>query len=88
MNMINELNVNQKVGRIWITLNNDNPINEEIIRMIINSCNNVYQIYICDENNSVDNINHDQIKQLLRQSIVMQFTLLFYGDLEHNNDGL
>jgi len=50
MNMINELNVNHKVGMIWIKLNNNNPINEEIIRMMVNSCNNVYDI-------AVDNYN-------------------------------
>jgi len=44
MKMINELNVNQKVGIIWITLSNDNPINEEIIRMMTNRYNNVYYI--------------------------------------------
>ena len=89
MKIINELDINQKVGEIWIRLNNSNPINEEIIRMIINSYNNVYSIHVRDDNDSVDNINHDQIKQLLRQSIVMEFTLLFNGgDLKHNNDGL
>ena len=41
MKMINELNVNHKVGRILIGLSNSNPINDEIIRMMINSCNNV-----------------------------------------------
>jgi len=28
MNMINELNVNQKVGVIWIKVNDNNAINE------------------------------------------------------------
>ena len=28
MKMINELNVNQKVGKIWINLNEYNPMNE------------------------------------------------------------
>ena len=59
MKMVNELNVNQKVGRIWIKLDNDNQINDEIIRMIINSCNNVYYISIRDDNDSVDNMVHD-----------------------------
>ena len=60
--MINELNVNQKVGGIFILLNNDNPINEGIIRMMTNSYNNVYDIGIWDKSDSVDNIIHDQIK--------------------------
>jgi len=59
MNMINELNVNHKVGTILIKLRNDNPINEEIVRMMTNSCNNVYWIVICDYNDSVDNMVHN-----------------------------
>ena len=31
MKMINELNINQKVGMIGIDLRNSNPINDEII---------------------------------------------------------
>ena len=73
--MINELNVNQKVIVIVIRLNDNNPINDEIIRIMIDSCNNVYSIDLCDNNDSVDNMVHDQIKQLLKQSIVMEFTL-------------
>ena len=46
MKMINELNVNQKVGIIQIRLDNNNPINEEIIRMMVNNYNNVYEIYV------------------------------------------
>jgi len=75
--MINELNVNHKLGTIWIRLNNDNPINEEIMRNMNNSCNNVYWIVVNDNNNSVDNMVHDQIKQLVRQSTVMRFGLSF-----------
>ena len=66
MKMINELNVNQKVGRIWIELTNNNPINEEIVRNMTNTYNNVYQIGVYDQNDSVDNSIHDQIKQLVR----------------------
>ena len=62
MKMINELNVNQKVGIVFIRLYNDNPINEEIIRMTINSCNNVYAIYVYDCTDSIDNNIHDLIK--------------------------
>ena len=57
--MINELNINQKVGEIAIKLNNNNPINEEMIRMMISNYNNVYRICLYDSNNSVDNSIHD-----------------------------
>ena len=87
--MINELNVNHKVGIIEIDLRNSNPINDEIIRMMINNYKNVYCIDVCDRNDSVDNMVHDQIKQLVRQSIVIRFGLSFCGgDLFNNNDGL
>jgi len=62
MNMINELNVNQKVRRIVIRLNNNNPINEESIRNMVNNYNNVYSISVRDENDLLDNMVHDQIK--------------------------
>ena len=62
MKMINEMNVNQKVGGIRIILSYDNPINDEIIRMITNSCNNVYYIIVVDYSDSVDNMIHNQIK--------------------------
>ena len=62
MKMINELNVNHKVGTIIIGLSNDNPINEEIIRIMNNNYNNVYSIGVDDYNDSVDNMVHNQIK--------------------------
>ena len=48
--------------KIWIRLRNDNPINEEIIRNITNIYNNVFSIEVYDENGSVDNSIHNQIK--------------------------
>ena len=84
--MIDELKVNHKVGGIWIKLNKNNPINEQIIRMMITSYHNVYSIGVYDYNDSVDNMVHDQIKQLVRQSIVIKFTLWFHGNIECSND--
>ena len=75
MKMINEKSVNQKVGRIRIKLSYNNPMNEEIVRMMNNNYNNVYSIGVWGYSNSVDNIVHNQIKQLVRQSIVMKFSL-------------
>ena len=73
MNMINELNVNYKVGRILIKLNKNNPINEEIIRNMINRYKNVYCIVVLDRSESINNSIHYQIKQLLIKSIVIGF---------------
>ena len=88
MKMINEMNVNQKVGTIVIGLNDNNPINEEIIRMMNNNYKNVYSIAVSDYNDSVDNEVYNQIKQLVRQSVVMAFMLLFNGNLKHSDNGL
>ena len=53
------------------------------------SCNNVNEIIIHDYNDSVDNMVHNQIKQLVRQSILMTFGLSFWdGNLFNNDDGL
>ena len=60
--MINQLNADHKVGMIQIKLNHKNPMNEQIVRMMTNNYNNVYCIYVVDNNNEVDN----QIKQLVR----------------------
>jgi len=60
--MINGLNVNQRVGAICINLNDKNPMNGEIIRMMINNYKNVFTIIVYDGSDSVDNEVHDQIK--------------------------
>jgi len=57
--MINEMNANQKVGTIFIRLYNNNPINTDIIIMMINRYKNLYDISIKDSNYSVDNMVHD-----------------------------
>ena len=62
MKMIDELNVNQKVGEIGIGISNTNPINEQIIRIMINNYKNVYNIYVIDITDSVDNSIHNLIK--------------------------
>ena len=53
-----------------------------------NNYKNVYLIYVVDNNNSVDNQVHNQIKQLVEQSIIMKFMLVFYGSLCDSDDGL
>jgi len=59
------LNVNHKVGRIRIRLKNDNPINDTIIRVIMNRCHNIYCIEVYDHNDLIDSSIHHQIQQLL-----------------------
>jgi len=49
--MIDTLNANSNVGRVWIKLDSSNKWNSEIVRLIINRYTNVYCIIISDYNN-------------------------------------
>ena len=46
MKMINELNSNHRVGGILITIGEIDPINQQIIKTMTNTYNNVYEISI------------------------------------------
>ena len=48
IDMIEQLNVNHKVGCIAITLHNDNKWNEEIMRRMIDNYQNVHDIQVYD----------------------------------------
>lgn len=80
--MIDRLDINQKVGRIFIKISPNNPINAEIMRTILNNYNNIYRIDIQDGNGSVDNVVHGLIKQLVMKSVLVRFTVLIGGGLE------
>jgi len=62
MKTIDRLNVNDKVGTVAIRIDDNNPMNREIIEMMIDNYKNVYCISICDSNDLVDNGIHDSIK--------------------------
>jgi len=79
IDVIDELNVNDKVGEIHIKLNQSiEKINRQIIKTMINRYHNVYSIGIYDQNDIVNNDIHEQIKQLVDQSTVLRFALLFH----------
>jgi len=61
--MVNELNANNKVGTVLLTISDDNQIDQHIMDNIINNYNNVYCININDYGDSIDEI-HNQIKKL------------------------
>ena len=52
--MINTLNANTNVGKVWIGLDSSNKWNSKIVKLIINRFTNVYNINVSDLNNSVD----------------------------------
>ena len=47
--MIDQLNANQKVGQLWIKINNENKFDDELIIKMFNKYNNLYNIYIHDD---------------------------------------
>ena len=62
--MINTLNVDNKVGKVMIKVDSCvNEWNSEIVRLILDRYTNVYDIVVDDFNQSVDDWMHDWIKQ-------------------------
>lgn len=57
--MIDGLNVNHKVGRIDILINNHNGINGEVIRKMVHNYDNVYSVCIYDHLDLVDDSIHE-----------------------------
>lgn len=60
--MIEQFEVDKKVGRIDIRLHNDNGWNEEVLLKMIEKYKNVYLIYLGDWNNVVDNRMHGLVQ--------------------------
>lgn len=52
--IIDELNANEKVGEVRIGLVDDNPINKEIVEMMLSKYQNIYDINISDWNDLID----------------------------------
>ena len=78
INMINKFSINHKVGWIRIRLNNNcNEFNQQTLRIMIKNYQNLYKIVLFDNSGSVDIDIYNQIKQLLKQSTVLEFTLCF-----------
>ena len=63
LRIIDTLNANSNVGRVQIRLNSNHKWNSEIIILITNRYNNVYDIEVWDSNESVDHQMHNLIKQ-------------------------
>ena len=58
MNMISEMDCNNKVGGITIAIDSNNRWNEEILRTIMRRYQNIYKVWIIDSNVQVDNRIH------------------------------
>jgi len=62
IDMIDELDVNNKVGTIWIGVNSANVINKSMITSMVTNYHNLYYIYVEDYLDSIDHSIHNQIK--------------------------
>ena len=51
LEMIDILDANRNLGRVWITLHSDNKFNDKILTTMMNKYTNVYDIYVFDLNN-------------------------------------
>ena len=85
--MIDELDVNHKVGSIYIKLIQDNPINTEILKTMTRRYQNAYNVGIKDYSDNIDNDVHSQLMQMVDNSKLLVFGLYFYRRLKDNEDG-
>lgn len=61
MNMVDELKVNYKVGKVYVRASNDNKLIQEVVQMMVDRYHNVYEIGVNDSNDQVDEEMHDEI---------------------------
>ena len=85
--MVNQMKVNHKVAKLWISIDKGNMIDKEIMQKMIERYDGLYEINVNDCLDQVDSV-HDQIKQLVRQSTLLSFQLVFYGELYENEQGM
>ena len=62
MDMIDELNANDRVSRIDFRLSSNIKLNIEIIKVIISRYPNIYYIGILEQSNQIDTKIHYQMK--------------------------
>jgi len=73
MEMIHQMNADKKVGRMWIRLNRkvgwiknifvkNNPVDEKVLKTMINRYTNLYNVVIDDWNDQVDSKLHNLVK--------------------------
>jgi len=60
--MIDEYNVNHKVGMLSIKCKNSNPVDQEVLMTMVSKYQNVYSLIISDYNHTVDRVIHDHIQ--------------------------
>ena len=77
MEMVNKLNTNSKVGRIYISLNNSNVLDQEVMETLVRRYENIYYVWIQSTNNSANDWVHLLLQQLVSQSTVIVFGLIF-----------
>ena len=82
MNMIDELDVNDRVGKLAIKLGYNNPVDSSLIRMISDRFTNLYYVHIKDQNDMIENTIHNQFVLLIKKKTLLRFKL----KLQNNNE--
>jgi len=59
--MVNQMKVNHKVAKLWISIDKGNMIDKEIMQKMIERYDGLYEINVNDCLDQVDSV-HDQIK--------------------------
>lgn len=76
--MIDEIGANWNVTLIKIQVNNiSDQINEKTIKLMISRYPNVFDIFIADISDSVNNTIHNELKQLVKCNPLKKFKIKF-----------
>ena len=77
--MVQQLDVNHRVGKLILYFNDSSKFNGEMVRVIMEKYHNIYHIEINDWSNSLDKKVYESIKELLAKSTLTVFELWFSG---------
>ena len=86
IDMIDRLNVNHKVGWIRIRMNQDNPINQQMIRMMNERYQNINELIIYDENESIDDSVYQEWIAMIEEKTLLRFGIVFNDSLESSDE--
>ena len=85
IDMVDRLNVNHKVGKIWITMEQYNLFDEEMIRMMNEKWTNIYGLGIIDSTGLINTSIYQQLIEIVKQKTLLIFVMRFCGSLHLNS---
>ena len=65
IDIIDEIQVNHKVGEVWIEINDENPFSVDFIESINKRYKNLYHIWIIDKSLNINQEIHNGLKKLI-----------------------